>query len=212
MAFVLNRPGGAPGLSVACAVVPFQLIVMGIVNALGAVHVRQSIIANMAFPRMLLPIASTATESIAFLAALLLRPPMMAADDIGPTPALGWLPVLLLVTWIFGTACAYPAALFGLWFPQLYTFVISSVRAFFFVAPGLIALDQIHGEARRLLPFNPLTGIFESYRHVFLKGDAPAAWELLYPLGIAALVFAVFVPIYRREQAHFAKISEAALR
>jgi ABC-type polysaccharide/polyol phosphate export permease len=210
VAFVLNRPGQAPGLSVACAVVPFQLVMMGIINALGAVHIRQSIIANMAFPRMLLPIASTVTESLAFFASLLLLPAMMVAYGVAPTWAILWLPVLLVATWAFATGWAYPAALLGLWFPQLYTFVLSAVRAFFFLASGLVALNQVHGRAHTLLPLNPLTGLFEAYRAVFLEGHSPAAWQLLYPLGVAAAAFAVFVPIYRREQVHFAKISEAA--
>src|SRR6185437_9372243 len=48
--FVLNRPGFAPGLSLACAVVPFQLVMATVMNAMSAVTARRSIILNMAFP------------------------------------------------------------------------------------------------------------------------------------------------------------------
>ena len=34
---VLDRPGEAPGLSLACAVVPFQLVMATVANAMGAV-------------------------------------------------------------------------------------------------------------------------------------------------------------------------------
>jgi ABC-type polysaccharide/polyol phosphate export permease len=53
-----------------------------------------------------------------------------------------------------------------------------------------------------------LTGLFESYRSIFLYGEAPAAWHLLYPLAIAAALLAIFVPIYRTEQYQFAKVVE----
>ena len=56
------------------------------------------------------------------------------------------------------------------------------------------------------MELNPLTGLFESYRAALLYGHAPAAWELLYPLGIAAVLLAVFLPIYRSEQRHLAKL------
>ena len=62
---VLDRPGEAPGLSIACAVVPFQLVITSITNGIGTIQVRRSILLNMSFDRMLLPLASVLTETIA---------------------------------------------------------------------------------------------------------------------------------------------------
>ena len=61
-------------------------------------------------------------------------------------------------------------------------FGVSLVRALFFLAPGLVALDLVSGTARDLLPFNPLTGLFETFRDTLLYGQSPAAWQLLVPL------------------------------
>ena len=44
---VLDRPGEAPGLSLACAVIPFQLFTTTIVNAISAIAARSSILLNM---------------------------------------------------------------------------------------------------------------------------------------------------------------------
>ena len=38
--FVLDLPGEAPGLSIACAVVPFQLVVMVVSSSLTAIRLR----------------------------------------------------------------------------------------------------------------------------------------------------------------------------
>jgi lipopolysaccharide transport system permease protein len=207
--FVLDRPGGAWALSIACAVFPFQLLMMTINNALSTVRMRQSIVSNMAFPRILLPVSSALTESVAFIGTLPLFAVMMAAYGEQPEPSMVWLPVLILMTIGCAIGLAYPAALFGLWFREYHNFVISGVRTFFFLAAGLIALDQVHGGARDLLPLNPLTGIFEAYRNVLIYGNAPAWWHILYPLGVAAVLFLAFLPIYRREQAQFAKVGES---
>jgi lipopolysaccharide transport system permease protein len=207
--FVLDRPGGAWALSIACAVFPFQLVMMTIINALNAVRLRQGIVSNMNFPRMLLPASSTLTESIAFFGTLPLFAIMMAAYGVEPEASVLWLPVLVLVTMFFAAACAYPAALIGLWFRELHNFVVSGVRTLFFLAAGLIALDQVHGAARDLLPLNPLTGIFEAYRSVLIRGESPAWWHLAYPIAFAALLLAAFLPIYRSEQVHFAKVGES---
>jgi lipopolysaccharide transport system permease protein len=206
IAFVLNRSGDAAGLSITCAIVPFQLVMTSAINAFRAIQMRGSIIANMGFPRMLIPLSSVATESVAFSASLALLPLMMIAYGVAPTAAILWLPVALLVTVIFAAALAYPAALFGVWYPELLTFAVSFVRTLFFVAPGLVALDQISGTTRELLPFNPLTGLFESFRHALLYGNSPAAWELLSPLAAAALLLAVSLPVYRRDESRLAKL------
>lgn len=204
--FVIDRAGTAPGLSVACAVVPFQLVIMTVANALRAVDVRRQIVGNMSFRRVLIPISATMTESIGFAACLVLLPLMMAVYTIAPTPALLFLPVVIAVTFLLAVAFAYPATLIGVWMQEVSTFIISGTRTLFFVAPGLVALDEVYGKTHDLLKLNPLSGIFESYRALFIDGRLPAAWMLLVPLAYAAVLLAIFVPIFVREQRHLAKL------
>jgi lipopolysaccharide transport system permease protein len=203
---VLNRPGPAPGLSLACAVVPFQVLMMALVNSMDSFRLRSPIISNMAFPRMLLPIASTLTESVAFGTSLLLLGLMMAVYGVAPTTAALWLPTVIATNLIFAAALAYPVGLMALWMPDLRAMIVSFIRTLFFVAPGLIALSQIHGTAGKLVRLNPLTGLFEAYRDALLYGHSPSAWMLLWPLAVAALAAGIFVPIYRREQAQLPKV------
>ena len=206
VSFVLDRPGSAVGLSLACAVIPFQLVMGSCLNAMGSLDARQSIIANMSFPRDLIPASSTLTECVAFIASLLLLVLMMAIYGVAPTLAALWLPVVLAANVALAVAFAYPAALIGIWVPYLRPLVSSFIRTLFFLAPGLVALRDIEGTAHDLIKLNPLTGLFEAYRDALLYGHAPEAWELLIPLAAAALLAALFVPIYRSEQPHLAKV------
>jgi ABC-type polysaccharide/polyol phosphate export permease len=133
-------------------------------------------------------------------------PLMMVVYGVAPTPAALWLPLALVLTVAITVALAYPASLFGLWYPELIPFAVSIVRTLFFLAPGLVALSQITGVARQLLPLNPLTGLFELYRDALIYGHSPPAWQVLYPLAASALVLALTLPIYRREQPSLAKL------
>lgn len=207
---IVNKPGHAPGLSLACAVIPFQLVLLSAFSAIAAVHGRENIILNMGFRRTLIPLASVMTEMVAFAASFLLLAMMMGIYRVAPTVSVLWLPVVLLVSIAFAVACAYPISLFGIWFPQLHTLAGSLVRTLFFLSPGVVPLAQVEGRAHDLLKLNPLSALFESFRAIFLYGHRPAAWELLYPLGVAALILVFVLPIYRREQAQFAKIVEMA--
>ena len=204
---VLQKGGDAPGLSVACAVVPFQLIMAAVVNAMGAVDIRRPVIVSIAFDRTLIPVASVVTESIAFGASFALLALMMAIYGVAPTVYILWLPVVVALNLLLALALAYPASLFGLWFRDLRQIGVSLVRTAFFLASGLVALNQVHGNTHSLMRLNPLTGLFEAYRDALLYGRNPQPWEILYPLGISLALLAVFVPVYRSEQVHFAKVA-----
>ncbi len=203
---LLDRDTEAAGLSLACAIVPFQIVTMTVVNAMGAVDLRASILLNMAFRRNLLPVSTALTEGIAFGASASLLALMMVIYSVPLTVAILWLPLIVAVNFLLAIACAFPATLFGVWFVDLRPFAVSFMRALFFLAPGLIPLSQIHGSAQDLVRLNPLSGLFEAYRDALLYGHAPAAWELLVPIGFSLALLAIFVPVYGREQRHFAKL------
>jgi lipopolysaccharide transport system permease protein len=203
---ILDLPGRAPGLSIACAVVAFQIVLMTMVNAMDTYRQNGSIVLNMGFPRMLLPLTSVLTESIAFAGSLLLLVLMMVVYGVGVTVSIVWFPVFLAVNLLLAAACAYPITLVGVWYPDMRPFVLSVSRTAFFLAPSLVPLSQITGTVGELIKLNPLTGLFEGYRDALLNGQSPAAWELLYPLAISLLLLSAFVPLYRRERAHLAKM------
>jgi lipopolysaccharide transport system permease protein len=205
---VLKRGGPAPGLTLACAVIPFQLVMMTVTNALDAIKIRRGIVANMAFPRILLPVTSALTETLAFGASFLLIAIMMAVYGVAPTTAALWLPLVIGVNLAVAIAFAYPATLLGLWVPDLRPFAVSFMRTLFFLAPGLIALEEITGTANSIVQLNPLTGVFEAYRSALIYDTAPTIWQIVNPLAFAAIVGAIFIPIYRSEQRQFAKVIE----
>jgi homopolymeric O-antigen transport system permease protein len=206
--FIFYRSPPGIGLSIACSIIPFQLILMTVTNSLTAVQLRRSIIANMRFKRYLLPISTGITEAIGFAASLTLLALMMAIYGVTPGPSIVWLLVVLAVTVILGIAIAYPMTLIGVWAPDSRGMILSVMRTAYYLAPGLVTLSAIHGRTNELVRFNPLTGLFEALRHSVLYKTSPPAWELLYPLAAALLLLAVFVPIYLREQVHFAKVLE----
>src|SRR5205814_1930955 len=115
----LSRPGIAPGLSLACAVVPFQLIMTAMTSGFWSIWNRATIVSNMPFPRTLVPLASTLTEVLGFASSLVLIAIMMALYSVPPTAAIAWLPLVVGVNVLLALAASYPAALLGLSFQEL---------------------------------------------------------------------------------------------
>jgi hypothetical protein len=164
--------------------------------------------AAMGFRKALLPISTALTEGAGFVASLTLLALMMAIYGVAPTASIAWIPLVLAVTLVFGIAVAYPVTLIGIWAPDMRGLLLSVVRTAYYLAPGLVTLAAIHGRTNNLVRLNPLTGLFEALRHAVLYRTAPPAWELVYPLVAALLILVVFVPMYAREQKHFAKVLE----
>jgi ABC-type polysaccharide/polyol phosphate export permease len=204
--FILDQSGTAVGLSLTCAVIPFQLVMLTIGNAITTLEARRPILLNMSFDRTLLPSSCALTESVGFASSFLLLIVIMAAYGVAPTWSILWFPLVLVVNLLLAVAAAYAAVLLGIWLRELKAFVLSFVRILFFLAPALVPLSETSDAVRGVLKLNPLTGLFEAYRDVFLYGQRPAAWELLYPLAGAIVLLLVFVPIYRSEQRQFAKV------
>jgi ABC-type polysaccharide/polyol phosphate export permease len=198
--------GTAPGLSLACAVVPFQIILFSCISAMSAVSLREPILMNMDFNRMLIPPSSVVTESLAFAASFIMFPIAMIIYGVGPQLSLLWLPVIVAVALTLAMGAAWPAALIGLWFPAVRTLAAQGLRLLFFAAPGIVALSEVSPDVKRWIVYNPFTGLFEAFRHVFVYGDSPAFWQLAYPTAVGLALALVFVPLYRREERHFAKL------
>lgn len=206
VAFIVDRGSGQEGLIVACAIVPFQLFIQAFLASLSIVRERGSLIQNLDFPRELLPTAATITETIGFAASLTLLPLMMLAYGVGVTTAIVWLPVVMAVNIALALAAAYMGILLGTWYRELTPFFVSVMRILLFLAPGVVALSEITGKANDLVRANPLTGIFEAYRSVLAYGEAPALWELAFPLAFSVVVVGCLAPILRREAPHLAKV------
>jgi lipopolysaccharide transport system permease protein len=203
---VLGRGGQGAALSIACAVVPFQIILLAFDSSMNAVALREPILLNRSFDRVLLPLSSVMTEGVAFGASFLLFPMTMIYYGVPATAALLWLPVVVAATLTLAIGIAWPASLLGVWFPTTRIFANQAVRILFFAAPGVVALAEIPDNVRTWVVLNPLTGLFEAFRHVFLYGDSPHAWQLAYPTAFGLMLTLVFLPLYRREQRHFAKL------
>lgn len=203
---ILGRGGDAAGLSLACAVVPFQIVLLSCVSSMSAVSLREPILLNMRFDRMLIPPAAVMTETLAFAASFTMFPIAMAGYGVEPTAALLWLPVVVGATLVLAFGAAWPAALVGLWLPAIRTLATQALRILFFAAPGLVALAETSDDVRRWIVYNPLTGLFESYRNVLLYGESPEFAQVFFPFAVGVVLTLVFLPLYRSERRHFAKL------
>ena len=205
---ILDATGEAVGLSIACAVVPFQIVLLSSTSAMRRVSLREPILLNRRFDRMLMPPSAVLTETLAFAASFVMFPLMMAIywrrTDGRIAVACPW-------SWrrprCWRWAWRGPRRCSGVWAPNLQALASSGAAHPVLRRPGPRRAVRGLGRASYdWIVFNPLSGLFEvvSARLPLRRRPRVLAARLSDRLGL--LLMALFLPLYRREQRHFAKL------
>jgi ABC-type polysaccharide/polyol phosphate export permease len=203
---VLGRTGNNYLLFLLCALLPFRYFSGVASQSLSLIRRHSSILVNRSFPRFVLPLVTMGAEGLTFCISLVFLAPMMAYYEIGPTLALLWLPVILLVLGVLCSGVAYLFAVIGLYFPDLRSLAGSLIRVSFFLSTGLVRIRRAPGEnLPELLKLNPLSGVFDAIRAVVIQGQAPRTGDLVYPLLVGGGLLIVGLGVYLRREPHFAK-------
>lgn len=203
---MLRRGTQVYPLFVFCAVLPWQYFQAVVPGAMSLINNFSGVIGNRAFPRGVLPLSLALKEVTTFVLGLLLFIPLMAAYSVDFTMQLLWLPLIVATLVFLCVGPAYIAAVFGVYFPDFRGLVSNLLRIVFLASTALVRPGQIPGETLpRLIKANPLSGIFNSFRDVVIRGRAPRVFNMVYPLAVGAVLLAVGVALYTWRQRHFAK-------
>jgi ABC-type polysaccharide/polyol phosphate export permease len=180
-------------------------------SACAAVTANERLVRQLAFPKIVLPVARVVAELWRFGVALLVLLILMALlwpDRL--SLALGWLPLLVLAQLVF----MLPIALFGatatVFVRDLPNVARHALRLGLYLSPVLYdvprMLDRLPPTLGALYALNPLASLMEGYRAVAYHGTAPSATSILIPLGIGLVLLAPALAWFHRQEPRFAKV------
>jgi ABC-type polysaccharide/polyol phosphate export permease len=129
------------------------------------------------------------------------------------------IPLIAAVQYVFTLAVSILVAAGNVFFRDLGNVVRHLLRLWFYLSPGLYALDHLdsiglvrdHPIFKTLAELNPFAVLFEAYRGVIYGSEAgpPGApnWYHLGVLLVASVVFLAFASmIFKRLEPNFAKV------
>ncbi|MBI4259889.1 MAG: ABC transporter permease [Actinobacteria bacterium] len=207
LASILNRARPNFMLYLLTALVPFRFFTGVTGSSMSVVTRFSQVLANVPVPKGILPPVVLATEGANFLVAIVMTiVPFTFIYGVDIWPSILWFPVVVGVLLVLTAGPAYIATVFGLYFADLRGVVQNLLRGGFFLSTALIPIRAIPGDQLpRLINANPLSGVFDSFRAVFVNGEAPRAIDLLYPLGVGLFLLLVGAVLFRWRQRHFPK-------
>jgi ABC-type polysaccharide/polyol phosphate export permease len=185
----------------------------------GSVVTQAGLIRQIAFPKIVLPVAVTTANLVGFVFGLI---PLFALMLFFPdriTIFLVWIPVIAAVQYVFSIATAIFLAAANVFFRDLGNIAGHVLRLWWFLSPSLFSLSQLqdlvknHHYLQILASLNPFAILFTAYRTVIYGSDqgaipsAPPDVVQLLGLLIASLILVGLAAIFfKRLEPSFAKV------
>jgi len=158
-----------------------------LIDATGCVVKNHRLVNQPGLQREILPAVSISTQLIHFVMCLpLLLILMNYADGISVGPTIVWLPLLIVLQFLFTLGLSYPLAALNVRFRDTKHILGIVLNLGLFLTPVFYSAATFP-QHWLFLECNPLTGLLASYRGVILYGQAPNFSSLAL---ITALTFA----------------------
>ena len=220
ISIIARRPAPDYALFIFVAIVPWKWYSAVISDATTAVVRHDKLIKQIAFPKLVLPMATTTAGVVGFvwglvplLILLLLHPHRLSL-------MLVWVPVIAAVQYVFTLASAILVSAANVFFRDLGNAVGHGLRLWWFLSPGLYSLAALEGLEtienhpwlKTIAGFNPFAVLFEAYRAVAYgspDGGLPHPPDLvaLAFLLLGSLAFlGVCIVFFKRLEPDFAKV------
>jgi len=186
------------------ALVPWTFFSNAVVQSAPSVLMNASVIKKTAFPIEVFPLSAVMTTFFDFIMSGIVLAGLMIWYRIPVGFALLWLPVLLLVTALLAFAVGMFLASFGTFKRDLVMAAPFLMQFWLFTSPVMYPLSQVPEKWRSLYIINPVVGLIEGYRHVFLKASNPPIAPLIWSVVITLVILAFVWPFFRWVAQYFA--------
>jgi ABC-type polysaccharide/polyol phosphate export permease len=207
-------------LFIFAAILPWKWFTASVVDATSSVASQDRLIKQIAFPKIVLPVAATTAGVVGFAFGLIPLFGLMLFTPDRITPYLLLIPVIAVVQFIFTQGVALLVSAGNVFFRDLGNVARHVLRLWFYLSPGLYSLTLLENVSildefpilRTILLLNPFAILFEAYRTVIwgTSPDGPPTapdWAALAVLAVASTIFLAFATVvFKRLEPNFAKV------
>ena len=220
VSIIARRPAPDYPLFIFAAILPWKWYSAVVTDATGAVVRHASLIRQIAFPKLVLPISVATAGIVGFGWGLIPLVVIMLLHPGRFTAMILWIPVIAFVQYVFSIASAIFVSAANVFFRDLGNVVGHVLRLWWFLSPSLYslaALDELHVVQqnpwlRTLAGANPFAVLFEAYRAVIYgtpdggPPTAPNLTSLAVLLAGSAILVALVTIFFKRVEPNFSKV------
>jgi lipopolysaccharide transport system permease protein len=165
----------------------------------------QNLVSKIYFPRVFIPLGAIGALALDLVINILLCLPLLAYYRWPVTPALLWLPVFVVGTFLAASGVGFLLSALNVQFRDVKYVVPFLVQAGLFLTPVIYPVAYVPQRYRLWVGLNPMAGMVEGFRHAIL--GTPASWEVVgVSMAVSVALFIGGLLVFRRLERHFADL------
>lgn len=186
-------------------IIPWTFFITVINQGMIAVRMNAGIIKKVYFPREILPISVAISGLVNFFISCLIILLFCLIGGIGISWHLILLPLIALIQFVLVLGIVFALSAINIYIKDTEYLVAFIINMLFYATPILYQTSMFPQKIRWLLHLNPMTGIIESYRNIFMYHVLPSLSTLGY-IGIVSLILLIIgYMIFRKLEKGFAE-------
>jgi lipopolysaccharide transport system permease protein len=164
-----------------------------------------NLVAKVYFPREIFPFSAVAVAVVDLAVGAIVLAGMMIYYRVPVTPAVFFLPVVVVVETILTAGVALILAMANLFYRDVKYLFEVVITMWMFASSVVYPVDRVGGTVGFLLKLNPVTPIVDGYRAVLLRGQLPAAGPFAAATALSIAVLAFAWVVFHRAEFQFAE-------
>ncbi len=164
-----------------------------------------NLVTKVYFPREIFPFSAVIVAAVDSAVGAVLLAAFMVYYRVAITPAILFLPVVVLVQIAFTAGVALLLAMGNLFYRDVKYLFEVAITAWMFGTSVLYPLANVGGWAGVLLRLNPMSPIIDAYRSVLLLGQLPPTQPFLVVTAVSLLVLSAGWLSFHRAEFQFAE-------
>lgn len=202
----IETPGVPYVLFSYVAIAPWTFMQTALTDMTNSIVENMSLVSKIYFRREVLPISALLARLVDFGVASLVTVVLVAVYRVPVQPSrLLLLPVVFLIQMLLMTGIGMACAAANTFLRDVRPLLVLVLQTWFYVSPILYPVDRVPESVRSLYALNPLVGIIEGYRAVWLNTNVPAQY-IWSSAVVAVLCLAGGWWLFRRSEALFADV------
>jgi lipopolysaccharide transport system permease protein len=174
-------------------------------TALGLVS-DADLIRKIYFPRLIIPVATTATPLVDFAFGALALGGLMAWYGVAPTWNILALPFLTAMVALLALAVGMLLAPINVRYRDIVHTLPFAIQIWMFATPVVYPLSIIPERWQAVYSLNPMVGIIEAFRWSVLGTGSPNVTSILVSLVVSMVILAIALVMFRRAERSFADV------
>lgn len=202
-----NNTGIPYSLLVLSGIIPWNFFSRGLTSACESILANFSIFSKVYLPRLIIPVIPNIAGLVNYFVLSLLFIIISLFFGIAPTERLLYLPLLVILLFLLTSGFSFWFAALNVQFRDVGKLLPVILQIGFYATPILYELSFIPEKYRGLMILNPLVGIINFTRWIYLNSGQFPSTELLITTAFALITMVSGMVVFRQFEDKFVDIS-----